>query len=77
MNRLLLKFVLLYHMDTQESSDKDNPKFNFLEIIWENSLKSKFWQPLCQLRGVMGLLETFHFQLLGWNVWHIRRLHNI
>ena len=34
LNRLLLKFVLLCHVDIRESSREENAKFNFLGIIW-------------------------------------------
>ena len=36
LNRLLLKFVLLCHVDIRESSREENAKFNFLGIIWES-----------------------------------------
>ena len=36
LNILLLKFVLLCHVDVQESSRKDNAKFYFLGVIWES-----------------------------------------
>ena len=36
LNRLMLKFVLLCQVGIQESSRKDNAKFNFLEITWES-----------------------------------------
>ena len=36
LNKLLLKFLLLYFVDIQESSHKDNAKFNFLGIILES-----------------------------------------
>ena len=36
LNTLLLNFLLLFHVDIQESSCVDNAKFNFLGIIWES-----------------------------------------
>ena len=43
-NRLLMKFLLLCKVDIQESSGKDNAKFNFLGIIWsrKRSLRAHF-----------------------------------
>ena len=40
LNKLLLKFVLLC-LGIQESSRKDNAKFNFLGIIWESNMSWK------------------------------------
>ena len=36
LNKLLLTFFLLYHVDIQEGYCEDNAKFNFLGIIREN-----------------------------------------
>ena len=40
LNKLLLKFVLLC-LGIQESSRKDNAKFNFLGTIWESNMSWK------------------------------------
>ena len=33
---------------------------------------SKFWQPWCHLLDTLGLLQTFHFELLGVGGWNVR-----
>ena len=36
--QITIKLVLLCHVNIQESSLEDNPKFNFLRIIWESKM---------------------------------------
>ena len=58
-NRLLLKFVLLWLVDIQESSREDNAKFNFVGIIWRakglgECIFKTFKEPKIQTFGNQG-----------------------
>ena len=87
LNRLFLKFILLCQVKIHKSYCENIAKFNFLGIICESDsptiLGSAFYQafkgpkiqnflePGCHLRDMLGLLQTFRFELLGgWNVCH-------
>ena len=76
----VIKILLLCWVDIQESSRRDNAKFNVLRVIWESK---KFWKVHFQAfrdpkiqndsnhgtppgYAPLGLLQTSHSELLGW-----------
>ena len=63
LNILLLKFVLLCQVGIQESSRKDNAKFNFEGTVWDSKMSWKkifqnFREPKIQNFGNHGAINV-------------------